>query len=95
MNGGQVAKKGETLFPTYRRCPQLYPLSTSLNNSLGISWAPGLCWTWGREAQSLKVTWRSWEVSKPQQTGNSVSTPAKSEARSRENQVLDSILKTE
>ena len=53
MNGGQVAKKGETLFPTYRRCPQLYPLSTSLNNSLGISWAPGLCWTWGREAQSL------------------------------------------
>lgn len=53
MNGGQVAEKGETLFPTSWRCPQLYPLSTSLNDSLGISWAPGLCWTWGREAQSL------------------------------------------
>ena len=53
MNGSQVAEKGETLFLTSRRCPQLYPLSTSLNDSLGNSWALGLCSTWGREAQSL------------------------------------------
>ena len=97
MNGSQVAEKGETLFLTSRRCPQLYPLSTSLNDSLGNSWALGLCSTWGREAQSLNKDYLEelgQGVSKPQQTDNSVSTPAKSEARSGD-QVLDSILKTE
>lgn len=80
MNGGQVAEKGETLFPTSWRCPQLYPLSTSLNDSLGISWAPGLCWTWGREAQSLNKDYLAelergggsgggWRISKPLHTG--------------------------
>lgn len=90
---GQVAEKGETLFLTSGGALCCTPVHL-FNNSLGNSWALGPV-DMG-EAPSLNKDYLE-ELGqgryKPQQTDNSVSTPAKSEARSR-NQVLDSILKT-